>query len=212
MEGDHGETLREPEAFHQKHRAAFHQQHRTTDGIDVQTQSSTTDIGKNDLQAADVKWSLFVAACQSYRYDSCLKPFPPQFILNGVKDIDSLREVVEKTPSLILLTQYLYDPEAYQRSPQVIDLLYWVLVHLRYVRMQSIPKSEFESVLECVHCETPAPPPDLIFQLVRSPHSKNEESWQNVSKGHNTLFAFHGSRLDNFHSILHYGLQQHLNK
>ncbi|KAJ9579800.1 hypothetical protein L9F63_004546 [Diploptera punctata] len=175
MEGDHGETLREPEAFHQKHRAAFHQQHRTTDGIDVQTQSSTTDIGskaielrnmlENDLQAADVKWSLFVAACQSYRYDSCLKPFPPQFILNGVKDIDSLREVVEKTPSLILLTQYLYDPEAYQRSPQVIDLLYWVLVHLRYVRMQSIPKSEFESVLECVHCETPAPPPDLIFQL-----------------------------------------------
>lgn len=215
MEGDRSNTLREPTTFHQKHRAV--------DGIDMTMLSARLDIGdkkvialrnmlENDLQAADVKWSLFVAACQSYRYDSCLKPFPPQFILNDVKDIDSLREVVDKTPSLILLTQHLYDSDAYQTSPQVIDLLYWVLVHLKDVRMQSVPKSEFESVLQCVHCETAAPAPDLIFQLVRSPHGKNEMRWQNVSKGHNTLFAFHGSRLDNFHSILHYGLQQHLNK
>ena len=27
-----------------------------------------------------------------------------------------------------------------------------------------------------------------------------------------TYWAFHGSRLDNFYSILNYGLQQHLNK
>ena len=94
MEGDRSETLREPAAeFHQKHRAA--------DGINMTTVSPSADIGdkkavalrnmlENDLQAADVKWSLFVAACQSYRFDSCLKPFPPQFIINGVKDIDSL--------------------------------------------------------------------------------------------------------------------------
>ena len=71
---------------------------------------------------------------------------------------------------------------------------------------------QFESVLQCVHCETAAPPPDLIFQLVRNPVGMDEVRWQNVSKERNTLFAFHGSRLDNFHSILHYGLQQHLNK
>ncbi|PSN47378.1 Mono [ADP-ribose] polymerase PARP16 [Blattella germanica] len=128
---DQGETLREPSAFRQSH------------GFNLTTtQSLKTDIGnkkalslrsilENDLQAADVKWSLFVAACQSYRYDSCLKPFPPQFIM----------------------------------SPQVIDLLYWVLVHLKDVRMQSVPKSEFDSVMECVHCETAASPPNLIFQL-----------------------------------------------
>ena len=51
-------------------------------------------------------------------------------------------EVVDKTPPLLLLVQHLYDPNAYQTSQQVIDLLYWVLVHLKDVRMQSVPKSE----------------------------------------------------------------------
>jgi hypothetical protein len=73
--------------------------HQAVDGINVTTQS--TNIGDKkaialrnllqaDPQAADVKFSLFVAACQSYRYDSCLKPFPPQFIRDGIKDIDAV--------------------------------------------------------------------------------------------------------------------------
>lgn len=58
------------------------------------------DIGKKvlslkhllekDLKAADLKWSLFVAACNTYRYDTCLKPFPPMYIKNECKDIEAL--------------------------------------------------------------------------------------------------------------------------
>jgi hypothetical protein len=48
------------------------------------------NILEGDGKGADVKWSLFVAACKSYRYDSCLKPFPPQFINSGLKDIECL--------------------------------------------------------------------------------------------------------------------------
>lgn len=43
-----------------------------------------------DLISADLKWSLFVAACQSYKYDSCLRPFPPMFYKDGSKDINQL--------------------------------------------------------------------------------------------------------------------------
>lgn len=215
MQGDRSKTLTESSTLHRTHRAA--------DGINVTTQTARANIGdkktvqlrsilEKDPKAADVKWSLFVAACQSYRYDSCLKPFPPQFINNGVKDIDSLREVVDKTQALSLLAQHLHDPDVYQTNPQVIDLLYWVLVHLKDVRMKSVPKSEFDTIMEYVHCETAAPAPNLIFQLVSNPRGTNEIRWQQVSKGYKTLYAFHGSRLDNFHSILHYGLQQHLNK
>ena len=32
-----------------------------------------------DPKAADLQWSLFVAALNSYRYDSVLRPFPPMF-------------------------------------------------------------------------------------------------------------------------------------
>jgi poly[ADP-ribose] polymerase 16 len=63
-----------------------------------------------------------------------------------------------------------------------------------------------------VHCETAAPAPNLIFQLVGNPCGTNEMRWREVSGGHKTLYAFHGSRLDNFHSILHYGLHKHFSK
>ena len=45
---------------------------------------------EKDPKAADLKWSLFIAACHTYRYDTCLKPFPPMYIKNECKDIDAL--------------------------------------------------------------------------------------------------------------------------
>lgn len=45
---------------------------------------------EKDFKAADIKWSLFVAAAFSFRYESCLRPFPPAFLKSGVKDMDEL--------------------------------------------------------------------------------------------------------------------------
>jgi hypothetical protein len=45
---------------------------------------------EKDFKAADVKWSLFVSAAFSFRYESCLRPFPPSFMKNGLKDMDEL--------------------------------------------------------------------------------------------------------------------------
>lgn len=53
---------------------------------------SLKHILEKDLRAADLKWSLFVAACNTYRYDTCLKPFPPMYIKNECKDIEALVE------------------------------------------------------------------------------------------------------------------------
>lgn len=47
-------------------------------------------ILEKDFKAADIKWSLFVAAAFSFRYESCLRPFPPAFLKNGIKDMDEL--------------------------------------------------------------------------------------------------------------------------
>ncbi|GLG99731.1 Poly [ADP-ribose] polymerase [Gryllus bimaculatus] len=167
---------------------------------------------ESDLPSADVKWSLFVAACQSYRYDSCLKPFPPLFMKGDTKDIDGLREVVDKTPALPVLLQHLHDPDVYHTNPVVIDLLTWVLAHFKDYHLKSVQKKEFNLVLNQVHCETPVQPPNFIFQLNSTSNSVQEIRWEDLRKGRKTLFAFHGSRLENFHSILHHGLQQHLTK
>lgn len=45
---------------------------------------------QKDLMAADLKWSLFIAASQSYKFDSCLRPFPPMYLRNDIKDINSV--------------------------------------------------------------------------------------------------------------------------
>lgn len=45
---------------------------------------------RSDMTAADLRWSLFVAAAQNYKFDSVLRPFPPQFQRDDVKDIERL--------------------------------------------------------------------------------------------------------------------------
>ena len=42
---------------------------------------------REDLKAADVKWSLFLVAANSYRHDTVLRPFPPMCQKNGGTEI-----------------------------------------------------------------------------------------------------------------------------
>ncbi|CAG5101168.1 Similar to Parp16: Protein mono-ADP-ribosyltransferase PARP16 (Rattus norvegicus) [Cotesia congregata] len=128
-----------------------------------------------DPQAADFKWSLFVAACHTYRHNTCLKPFPPMYTKNECKDIEALREAIEIIPPLAIMFERLDDPKVYDEHQAAIDLLHWVLI-------------------------------------VYPSESSREERWQNVMRGNSTFHAYHGSRLDNFHSIIHYGIQQHMSQ
>lgn len=91
MQGERSETSIEPLPVHGGCPAV--------DGISITSQSARVkdqksvvlrNILQNDPKAADLKWSLFVAACQSYRYDSCVKPFPSQFSNNGIRDREYL--------------------------------------------------------------------------------------------------------------------------
>lgn len=45
-----------------------------------------------DPLAADLQWSLFLAALKSYRFDSVLRPFPPMFV--GEDDEKDLKALV----------------------------------------------------------------------------------------------------------------------
>lgn len=52
-----------------------------------------------DPVAADLRCSLFVAAAQSYKRDSLLRPFPPRYISADVKDFEGLvraRDTIKK--------------------------------------------------------------------------------------------------------------------
>ena len=38
---------------------------------------------ESDLQSADMQWSLFMSALESYRHDSILRPFPSAYVEDG---------------------------------------------------------------------------------------------------------------------------------
>ncbi|XP_012289106.1 mono [ADP-ribose] polymerase PARP16 [Orussus abietinus] len=173
---------------------------------------SLKSLLKKDPKAADLKWSFFVAACHTYRFDSCLKPFPPMYIRNECKDIEALRKVIEMVPPLAIIFQELHEPNVYDNHGPAIDLLHWVLIKFKDPLIKSVNKECYDSVLRRVPMEISAAIPNLIFQVASAKQSTSEEKWKIAAKGHSTFYAFHGSRLENFYSIIHYGLQQNMCK
>ncbi|XP_076294533.1 protein mono-ADP-ribosyltransferase PARP16 [Lasioglossum baleicum] len=174
--------------------------------------SSLKYLLENDLKGADLKWSLFVAACNTYRYNTCLKPFPPMYMKKKCKDIDALRRAIELIPPLTVILKALQEPDVYERHGTTIDLLYWVLIHLRDPYIKSISKDHYKAILKKVPSEISLAAPNLIFQVAKSRQSASEEKWKSIAQDCRTFYAYHGSRLENFHSIIHYGLQQSMCK
>lgn len=49
---------------------------------------------ESDLTSADLQWSLFIAALESYRHDSILRPFPSAYVVgDGNKNFQGLVSV-----------------------------------------------------------------------------------------------------------------------
>lgn len=98
-------------------------------------------------------------------------------------------------------------------SQDVINLLHWVLVNQRdpYLRLvvDDRKKPDISVLLSCISEKQLPIVPNHIFEMV---YSKQSETIFNKRKGNknNSIYAFHGSRLDNFYSIYKFGLQQHM--
>ena len=54
--------------------------------------------------------------------------------------------------------------------------------------------------------------PDFIFEVEYSDTNTLNAKFNELSQIHDVWYAYHGSRVDNFHSILNNGLHAHLNK
>ena len=90
------------------------------------------------------------------------------------------------------------------------QLLLWVFGG--GLRLRSLSKTEAERVMTMPGRESDKsrshPQPHVVLE-VQGPGLSN---WEERVASESSLWAFHGSRLDNFHSILNFGLQQHRNK
>jgi len=73
------------------------------------------------------------------------------------------------------------------------------------LRLRTLDRKEKEEVISRAGKGSP---PCHIFEV----STQVTDRWNQEAEDKETCWAFHGSRLDNFYSILNYGLQQHRNK
>lgn len=96
---------------------------------------------EKDIAACDIKWSLFVAAAQSYRYHSRLNPYPPKYATKEKSeyDIDRIRLTISNVPPLHQLLRQIKNEES---SEDVVDLVHWVICSKSFPILRSVPKDE----------------------------------------------------------------------
>ncbi|XP_027267138.1 protein mono-ADP-ribosyltransferase PARP16 isoform X2 [Cricetulus griseus] len=154
--------------------------------MQLSNRAAAREAASRDVLAADLRCSLFVSALQSYKRDSVLRPFPASYARHDSKDFEALLADAGRLPNLKELLQ----------SPRDTDKQAWDL-------FEKIQKLTGASHL-------PVPTPDFLFEIEYFDPA-NTRFYE--TKGERDLiYAFHGSRLENFHSIIHNGLHCHLNK
>uniref|UniRef100_A0A8D8LY26 PARP16 N-terminal domain-containing protein n=1 Tax=Cacopsylla melanoneura TaxID=428564 RepID=A0A8D8LY26_9HEMI len=83
-------------------------------------------LAKSKL-GCDIKWSIFVSACHSYRVSSCLHPFPTMFIKDGLKDISAVVYCQTRfnISSPIFTTQFYRDELVQDESFENFSCIPW---------------------------------------------------------------------------------------
>ena len=172
------------------------------------TDKPLTYVAKNISLFFIFQLSLFVAASASYRHDTTLRPFPPMFMLNNQdKDVTSLSAALDNLPSLAVLKQKLKLGQM-DLDLKLLKLLVWILNGGNSnLKLKTLSDEEKKTISNLRNFEK-HPRPHYIFEV----RTNGTGRWSETVKDQKTFWAFHGSRLDNFYSILNYGLQQHLNK
>lgn len=172
----------------------------------VNKEKELLDVIQSDLLGCDLKLSLFISS-QLYLFESCCVPFPPKFIKDGQKQINELSELLNNIPDF---DSILSGKE--KLSDDVIELLYWLFIELKGPKLESVPREDFHDILSKSKQVQQVPTPTHIFSVTYWEGSTTEARFQEHAAEFPTAYAFHGTKLQNFHNIIHHSLQQHLNK
>lgn len=158
-----------------------------------------------DPVAADLRCSLFVAAAQNYKRDSLLRPFPAKYLSGENKDFEDLLADVKSLPGVRELVRLRP-----REGEHHLALVHWILSS-KSLAVKTLQKEQYASICNLTENEGIATPvPDFLFELEYC--DQMNARFEKTRGERDIFYAFHGSRLENFHSIIHNGLHCHLNK
>ncbi|GAB1603768.1 protein mono-ADP-ribosyltransferase PARP16-like [Argonauta hians] len=178
----------------------------TEPNIQTEGKRAVLERVNSDPAACDLTISLFVAAVHSYRHDSVLRPFPPAFIKEDLeKDKKGLEQAVKAIPSMSQLES------TFDNLPEsTVNLLQWHFNN-KYFTLKTRDKSDYYDILSLTESKEPTSiEPTYVFEVL--PSQLSQSKFEQLQQGRQIMYAYHGSRVENFYSILHTGLASHMNK
>jgi len=156
----------------------------------------------NNPDVADLLISMCFSACTSSRRDLIFDPFPPDYINNNVRDYNHLEKVLELIPSIsdmekygkteLELRNYLLKIDSQDR---VYKLVKWILSVQRAALLKMPPTNQIKS------CGT-----EYQYLMMGCSDPTKAAKFRENRKKYGSYFAFHGSSIENWHSILRKGL------
>uniref|UniRef100_T1JDR7 Poly [ADP-ribose] polymerase n=1 Tax=Strigamia maritima TaxID=126957 RepID=T1JDR7_STRMM len=165
----------------------------------TRTNSLTAEKVDTNHLSRDLLWNIFLSALNSYRHDTLVRPFPPFYIgESGEKDFHMLKEIANSVTTLDSFP-----------TTDCENLIKWVM-RTKHFSLHLQTETKFAEILLKTGQAGETCTPTHIFEIIYN--QTTEEKFQNMKGNKPVLYAYHGSRLENFHSILHNGLQNHLNK
>lgn len=161
---------------------------------------------ESDLLACDAKWTLFVSAAFSYRFDAVLQPFPPQFVTEqSGYDIDFLMSVIKDTPNLRVVLQNLMEQSYTEPPSEVLNLLNWVLIELREPALRLVEGEELDALLHSIDEKPIKIKPTHVFEVNALTGYHSQLAFQQRTLNLPLKLAFMSNKLDTYFSILQNG-------
>jgi len=127
-------------------------------------------------------------------------------------DVKNLCEALERLPPLVSVLGSLSSAtKSTSLATDLVDLLAWNLNNSSFTLQHCVDtESSFSKIQLLTGQSISSPCPTHIFEVHY--HEVSETKWQSRVGGRSIMHAYHGSRIENFHSILHHGLAAHMNK
>jgi len=157
----------------------------------------------DEPKASNLLLTLFHSALLSYRRNSVCDPFPPHLICSGEKDCTQALAIINSIPPFVQLLENPLD-SLNSLPPSTISLLYWILnvgdVYIREADVELFQKTQFKHACPTSHNQTCKP--THVFELV---YNNEDSNFAQLQRRYHSFLSYHGSCLENWHSIVRSG-------
>ncbi|KAH8299608.1 hypothetical protein KR044_003502, partial [Drosophila immigrans] len=162
---------------------------------------------ETDLLACDARLSLFVAAANSYRYESLLRPFPEEFLDGkGRPNINAIFDVIADFDRLETILQQILNGHYRSCQKNVLKLLHAVLVkHGEHVALSTLHPGEFQDLYSHLKIPAPSTSPTQIFEVTPSLKCAHTKAYTTLREQYPVKIGFYGGKLEELYAMLTVG-------